>query len=68
MQPEQKFVLYLRKLLTKINYVYSEYYFDNILFHYYFLKCWIPQMMFFIIQQVILVSIIVMKKLVIQKQ
>lgn len=47
LQPKQKFVLDPRKLRTKINYVYSEYYFDNIRFHYYFLKCWIPQMMFF---------------------
>lgn len=39
LQPEQKFVLDPRKLRTKINYVYSEYYFDNIRFHYYFLKC-----------------------------
>ncbi|PQP77970.1 hypothetical protein C6B38_09080 [Spiroplasma sp. ChiS] len=47
LQPEQKFVLDPRKLRTKINYVYGQYYFDNIRFHYYFLKCWIPQMMFF---------------------
>ncbi len=47
LQQEQKFVLYPRKLWTKINYVYGQYYFNNIRFHYYFLKCWIPQMMFF---------------------